>query len=92
MDLLWADVGQEALAKRIFHQYLVMPPDAWAARFAHTIGASSFADYRYADPTLHTWIHELHHLLRTPGAIEQARQRYLTADERARIASERADF
>jgi hypothetical protein len=92
MDLPVADSTQEAMAKRIFHGYLTMRPDEWAARFAHTIGASTFADYRYDDPILHDWIHELHRLLLTPGAVENARQHYLSPGERARIAQEKADF
>jgi hypothetical protein len=92
MDLPLADAAQAELAKRIFHGYLTLPPDEWAAHFAHTIGASSFADYRYEEPIMHDWIQQLHRLLLTPGAVEQARHRYLTRDERARIASEQTEF
>lgn len=92
MDLPIADAAQEDLAKYIFRNYLTMRPDEWAARFAHRLVLSSFADNRYDDPGLHDWIHELHRLLLTPGAVEHARQRYLRPSERARIAQEKADF
>jgi hypothetical protein len=91
-DLPMADPVREATAKRIFHEYLMMSPSEWVARFAHTIGTSSFADYRYADMELQGWLHELHRLLRTPGAVEQARQRYLTPSERAQIAQEQDEL
>ena len=93
MDLPIADDLREAAAKQIFRDHVTMHPAEWAARFAHTVGMSSFAEYRYRDLVLHTWIHELHHILRSSAAVEHARQRYLTPHEYARIRhEEQADF
>ena len=92
MNLIPADVYREADAKRIFSEYTNMSPEEWDARFGHTIALSSFVDYVYQDQALHTWIHRLHEILRTPGAIAQYRLHLLSPEERLRIEDEETEF
>lgn len=62
-----------------------LSPSEWAARHAHALAMWSFPNYRFRDPALDVWIQELDGILRTPGAVEAARQRYLTRQERKAI-------
>lgn len=89
-----ADAGRESDARRIFAEYLTMSPEEWAARFSHTVGASSFGEFRYADPVLHTWIHELHAILGSHdrALISRLRTQYLTAEEIRQIELDSVDF
>jgi hypothetical protein len=57
----------------------------YAARYAHTIGCSSFDAYRYPDPALGAWIDELHRLLQSPAELERARRACLTPAEYAAV-------
>lgn len=51
-------------AERLF-PYREQSAEEYAARWSHTIGCSSFDEYRYPDPALGAWIDELHRLLRS---------------------------
>ncbi len=82
-----ADTQREETAKRLFPEYKTMSPEEWSARFAHTLGCSSFDNYRYRDPHLHEWIHRLHRILRYEyDRLEEYRQRYLTEEEKRKAA------
>lgn len=76
-----APTDREETAKRVFGGWEKMSAEEWAARFSHTVGCSSFDQYRYRDPSLHAWIHRLHDLFRSPGQIDRCRKRYLTPEE-----------
>ena len=65
--------------------------EEWAARYAHTVGASSLDQYRYADPELDEWIQRLHSVLWSPELLKRFREELLTPDERERIEREAAD-
>lgn len=56
-------------------------PEEWAARNAHDIGSFSLDRFEYADPALDRWVRELGRVLFTPGAVADARRRYLTPAE-----------
>jgi hypothetical protein len=74
-----ADAGREAVARQIF--VTTITPEEYAARYAHTIMCSSFDDFRYSDPRFDSWIQELHVILRSPGKVDECRQKYLTPEE-----------
>ena len=88
-----ADLQRETLAAEMFP--LDMSPDEYAARNAHLWGSFSFDDYRYRDSKLDAWIERLGDILfRRTGApdLEELRARYLSTEERERIANEEAEF
>jgi hypothetical protein len=58
-----------------------LSPAEWAARHAHALAFCSFLNSRFRDPALDAWIVELDQILRTPGAVDAARRRYLTRQE-----------
>jgi len=66
-------------------------PAEHAARIAHTVMASSFAEYRYSDEALQAWIDEFHRILGDSKALEAARAEHLTEEERQRIERELSD-
>ena len=77
-----ADPGRAETAERIFSDYKTMPPEEWVAKFSHTIGASSFDQYRYENAELDGWIHRLHKILSGPeDDISIYRRQYLSEQE-----------
>ena len=78
-----ADPEREAIAARWRSEGL--PPEEWAARYGHTVGSSSFADYRYAARGLDDWIQRVHAVLRSPALLQRCRETFLTQEERDRI-------
>ena len=90
-DLPMADPGRETSAKELFP--LELSPDEYAAREEHHWLCFSFDEYRYADPEMERWVHRLGDILfQREGAplLDELRARYLTDEERRRIAEERA--
>jgi hypothetical protein len=81
-----ADPQREALAARWRSEGL--PPEEWAARYGHTVGSSSFADYRYAARGLDDWIQRVHAVLRSPALLQRCRETFLTQAERDQIEKE----
>ena len=81
-----ADASREKFALGLRKEGL--PPEEWAARYGHTVGASSLDQYRYATPGLDEWIQRVHVVLRSPSLLGRCRDMFLTAEERARIAKE----
>jgi hypothetical protein len=77
-------------ALRLF-PFREMTPSEYAARYAHTIGCSSFDMYGYPDRALEAWIDELHRLLRSSSELERCRRAHLTADEYAQVQREEAE-
>jgi hypothetical protein len=72
----------EKAAKRLFADSITMPPEEWAARFSHTIGCSSFDQYRYTDPEFDRWVQYLHAILNSSsGDIATYRDKYLSREE-----------
>ena len=65
--------------------------EQWAARYAHTVGCSSFDQYRYPDPNLGAWIDELHRLFSSAAELERCRQTHLSPDEYVAVMAEIAD-
>ena len=80
-ELPLADPGRVEMAERLFGEYKTMSPEEWVARFGYTVGCSSFDQYRYADEKLHSWIHRVHEILRTPGEVRKLQEQYLTEEE-----------
>jgi hypothetical protein len=78
-----ADPEREAIAARWRSEGL--PPEEWAARYGHTVGSSSFADYRYAARGLDDWIQRVHAVLRSLALLQRCRETFLTQAERDRI-------
>jgi hypothetical protein len=80
-----ADKVLEERAKSLFD--ISKEPEEWAARFAHTLGCSSFDSYTYRDKKLEKWIYTLHKILSLNSKIklEELRVKYLTEDEIKRI-------
>jgi hypothetical protein len=62
---------QEETAKRVFEGWDSMSPKEWAARYSRTIACSFFDQYRYTNPALHAWLHQLHDILRSPEKIDK---------------------
>ena len=81
-----ADLEREALAARWRGEGL--PPEEWAARHGHTVGSSSFADYRYAARGLDDWIQRVHAVLRSPALLQRCRETFLSQAERDQIERE----
>ncbi len=79
-----ADPSRVEWALRVF-PFREQTAAGYAARYAHTIGCSSFDEYRYPDPALGAWIDELHRLLRSPAELERARRACLTPEEYAAV-------
>jgi hypothetical protein len=79
-----ADLGRVEDALRLF-PFRAMTAEEYAARYAHTIGMSSFDQYRYPDPALTAWIDTLHRLLGSPDELERCRRTHLTAEEYAAV-------
>jgi hypothetical protein len=90
-NLPLADPGRVEIAERLFSEYKTISPEEWAARYAHTVGCSSFDEYRYENIELHNWIHRLHAIFRIPGEIEKYRKQYLNESERRAIEEELND-
>jgi hypothetical protein len=86
-----ADPGREDDAKKLF-PYRDMTPEEYVARFAHTIGCSSFDLCRYQDRELDVWIHQAHRLLRNPNEVERCRLAYLTLEELQRVSRPQQEF
>ena len=76
-----APPGHEEIAERIFNQYISMSPEEWAARYSHTIGSSSFNQYRYKNEVLHNWIHRLHKILNNPTELLKYKKQFLSPSE-----------
>jgi len=84
-----ADPGRERDAMELFP--ITQTPEEYAARNAHLWISFSFADYRYRDPALNTWIQRLGDIFfgrNGAPSISELREKYLTLEERQRIESE----
>ena len=77
--------SREEDARRMF---LGLTPEEYAARWSHTILCFSFDNYSYRDPKLDAWIQEFAAIMRTPGRVDECRQKYLSPEEMAAIASD----
>ena len=75
-----ADPSQVDAALRLF-PYRESSAEQYAARHAHTIGCSSFDQFRYPDPALEAWIDELHRLLTSSADLERCRRAHLSPTE-----------
>ena len=80
-----ADAGHERVAEELFAIYEEISPEEWVARWAHTVGASSFGNCRYQNARLSKWIFRVHELLRQSHEIRRCREEYLTSEEIAEI-------
>ena len=88
-EFTMADAGREKYAREQF--LFEMPPEEYAARYAHEWYCFSFDDYRYPDAGMERWIHRLGDILfQREGAptVDQLRHRYLTGEE-IRVIKER---
>jgi hypothetical protein len=85
-----ADPTRIEIALQMF-PYRDLSAEQNTARWSHTIGCSSFADYRYPDPALGAWIDEMHRLLVTPGEVERCRRVHLSPVECAAVQAEIAN-
>jgi hypothetical protein len=86
-DLPPAEPKMEAYARRMMADGIT--PGEFAARYSHTIVAFDMDKYRYSEPEVDDWIHQLGDILwGKPGSprLEDLRIRYLTDEERRRIA------
>jgi hypothetical protein len=81
-----ADAFRAEVAARWYADGL--SPEAWAARYAHTIGCSSLDEVRYEDPAIDAFIQRVHAILRQPSLVRHLREALLTPEERARIEKE----
>lgn len=81
-----ADPQRETLAARWRSEGL--SPEEWAARHGHTVGSSSFADYRYSARGLDDWIQRVHAVLRSPALLQRCRETFLTQAELDQIERE----
>lgn len=75
----------EARAKEIFP--VEMSPEEFAGRDGEGWDVFPFANYQYQDATLHAWIQQFATILATPGLVEVYQMKYLTSQERARLAA-----
>ena len=82
-----ADPSRVELAMHLF-PYRELSAEEWAARYAHTVGCSSFDQYRYPDPALGAWIDELHRLFASAAELERCRQAHLSPSAYAVVQSE----
>lgn len=89
-DRPMADPARVALARHRF-PYREQSAEQWAARYAHTVGCSSFDRYRYPDPALGAWIDELHRLFASAAELERCRRTHLSPAEYAAVRAEVAD-
>ena len=81
----------EAYARRMMIDGIT--PEEFAARYAHTIEAFSMDNFSYREPEVEDWVHRLGAILwGRPGAprLADLRARYLTDEERQRIAEAEA--
>ena len=82
---------REQEAKELF-PYKEMPPEAYAAKYAHKWGCFSFGEHIYIDDELNKWIHTLDDIFFTPGRITEIREKYLTKEEIATIEANEKEF
>lgn len=75
----------ETRAKEIFP--LEMSPEEFAGRDGEGWGPFPFAAYQYRDAALNAWIQQFAKILNTPGLVEIYQMKYLTSQERARLAA-----
>jgi hypothetical protein len=85
-----ADPSRVETAIQMF-PFRELSAEQYVARWSHTIGCSSFDQYRYPDSALGEWIDELHRLLRTPGEVDRCRREYLSPAEYAAVQAHTAD-
>lgn len=64
-----------------------MSPEEFAGRDGEGWTVFSFDAYRYQNEKLDTWIQQFGKILATPGAVEIYQLKYLTPQERARLAT-----
>jgi hypothetical protein len=85
-----ADPARVEMAQQLFpyHQFSA---ERYAALYAHTMGCSSFDQYRYPDPEFGAWIDKLHDILRSATMLEQCRREHLSNEEYAKVQAEIAD-
>lgn len=84
-----ASPGMVDSAEHVFSEYRTMTPEEWAARYSHTVGCSSFDQYRYENEELHQWIHRLHEILGKD--VSAYRKKYLTEEEIREIEEDEND-
>lgn len=75
----------ETRAKEIFP--IEMSPEEFAGRDGEGWEPFPFAAYQYRDAALNAWIQQFAKILSTPGMVEVYQMKYLTPQERARLAA-----
>ena len=84
-QLPFASSELEARAKEIFP--VEMAVEEFAGRDGEGWEAFPFANYQYRDADLNTWVHQFAKIINTPGLVEVYQMKYLTPQERARLAT-----
>lgn len=64
-----------------------MSPEEFAGRDGDGWESFPFAAYQYRDAALNAWIQQFAKILNTPGMVEVYQMKYLTSQERARLAA-----
>lgn len=75
----------ETRAKEIFP--IEMSPEEFAGRDGEGWDPFPFAAYQYRDAALNAWIQQFAKILSTPGMVEVYQMKYLTSQERSRLAA-----
>lgn len=75
----------EEHAKEVFP--LDMSPEEFAGRDGEGWDAFPFGDYQYRDAGLDAWVQQFAKILATPGMVEVYQMKYLTPQQRARLAA-----
>jgi hypothetical protein len=91
-ELPLAEPGMEAYARRMMIDGIA--PDEFAARYAHTIATFSMDNFSYREPEVEAWVHRLGAILWGKAGmprLAELRARYLTDDERKKIAETEAE-
>lgn len=83
-----APLELEERAKEIFP--IEMTPEEFAGRDGEGWAPFPFGDYQYRDEQLDAWIQQFGKILVTPGAVELYQMKYLTPQERNRLAALKA--
>ncbi len=83
-----APLELEKRAKEIFP--IEMTPEEFAGRDGEGWAPFPFGDHQYRDEQLDAWIQQFGKILATPGAVELYQMKYLTPQERNRLAALKA--